>query len=154
MRDVRIRKTESIACVRVQQRRREDSVSPAGWPVVASVLDAEDPRVHWSGPRDWLVTSDVQSVEVLIATLRTREDSRRCVITNLTDSFTCFELDGPDAMIALTADCGLDLAAFAVRQYAQTLLHQVPVLITREGAGEWRMLVDRSLATFFEDSLL
>lgn len=153
MRDVHIRKIESVACIRVQQRRREEAAPPIGWPVVASVLDSEEPRVHWSAPRDWLLTSDSESPESMLAALHARVDLRHCVFTDVSDAFTCYLLEGPEALLALTADCGLDLEAFVVRQYAQTLLHQVPALITREAQGEWRLLVDRSLATFLEDSL-
>ncbi|RUW53312.1 hypothetical protein EOA32_09840 [Mesorhizobium sp. M1A.F.Ca.ET.072.01.1.1] len=80
--------------------------------------------------------------------LRRVETAVNLAILDLSDSRVCLTLEGPGASGLLSRVAALDFgdAAFLVGQFAQTAIHQVSVLIDRQGIDQFTLLIPTTFA--------
>lgn len=103
-------------------------------PKAANRRTEGDPYAVWWSPESRLLVAERAAI-ALPAGL---------IAHDLGDGLAVLDLDGPDAGSLLAMGCGLDLDGIPADGSARTLLAQVPVLLTRHGAG-FRLHLDRPL---------
>lgn len=108
------------------------------------------PRAFWIGPTEWLLL-DHGIVEVRRRLLSSA--GRALVqVTDVSDAFASFRIEGSLARSALTADIGAprDVAAATPERYLRTRLGQVDVVLHCVDDSGFEVHVDRSLADYLE----
>lgn len=112
------------------------------------------PRAFWIGPAEWLLL-DHGIVEVQRRVLSSA--GRALVqVTDVSDAFASFRIEGSLARSALTADIGAprDVATATPECYLRTRLGQVEVVLHCVDDSAFELHVDRSLADYLESWLL
>jgi sarcosine oxidase subunit gamma len=116
---------------------------------VQSVTDLALPRAPGSsaagllasilclGPDEWLVSSDVQGGDGLVASLHAALRGIASAAVDVGHARIVYAVGGSNARAVLAKGCPLDLheRIFPVGSCAQTLLAKVPVLVHCRGAG-------------------
>lgn len=107
-------------------------------------------RMAWLGPSEWLLTVPEGEESSVRAALETALAGQHVAVVDVTDGNTVIVLEGPDAAEIIAGECPLDLhlRVFAVGRCAQTLLGKSNVMIVREGAERFAILVRRSFAPY------
>jgi len=127
-----------------------------GLPAEPNTVRGADPWALWLAPAEWLVYAFADTRASLIEMVDPWVRTGSHVCADVSSGLSLLELSGPNAIELLAAGCGLDLEGDAVPQSrcAQTLFHQVPLILHRPGGAElWRLIVDRSVSAFLCDSL-
>lgn len=93
-----------------------------------------DPYAVWWSPESRLLVAERAMITV----------PPGVIAHDLGDGLAVLDLDGGEARALLSMGSGLDLDELATDGTARTLLAQVPVLLTRRGAG-FRLHLDRAL---------
>jgi heterotetrameric sarcosine oxidase gamma subunit len=108
------------------------------------------PRAFWIGPTEWLLL-DHGIVEVQRRVLSSA--GRALVqVTDVSDAFASFRIEGSLARSVLTADIGAprDVATATPERYLRTRLGQVDVVLHCVDDSGFEVHVDRSLADYLE----
>ena len=93
-----------------------------------------DPYAVWWSPESRLLVAERATISVPAG----------LIAHDLGDGLAVLDLDGAEASSLLAMGSGLDLDGLAADGAARTLIAQVPVLLTRRGAG-FRLHLDRAL---------
>lgn len=130
---------------------------------VASVIDLEPPRapntsasglfasILWLGPDEWLVVSETQSGEELLARLRQALQGLHAAVTEVGSGRIVYAVAGMHAREVLAKGCAIDLhpRAFGPGRCAQTLLAKAAVLLhQRAPEPAFDVYVGRSYADY------
>jgi sarcosine oxidase subunit gamma len=85
----------------------------------------------WLGPDEWLVVSETEPAETVLAELEAATAADHHAIVDVSANRAVLELTGPDRRELLAAGCGIDLhpRAWRTGMCAQTLLANVAVLL-------------------------
>lgn len=107
-------------------------------------------RMAWLGPNEWLLTVPESEEIALRTALETALAGQHSAVVDVSDGNTVIVLEGADAVEILAGECPLDLhpRAFPVGRCAQTLLGKSNVMIVREAADRFAILVRRSFAPY------
>jgi len=111
----------------------------------------------WLTPAEWLLECPAAETDSLQSAFTRRFATSLAIVTDMTDAFACFELNGARTHDTLTSGCSLDLRAdiFPAGRVARTSLAGIPAIIRRTGEPQgFRCLVDRSYARHLRDWLL
>jgi len=109
--------------------------------------------ILWLSPTEWLIelpASANDSGRIIAGALQ----ATLAALTDMSDAFAGFDIDGARAVDVLMSGCSLELtsSAFATGRVARTAIADLPVVIRRLTGGEspaathFRCWVDRSLA--------
>jgi sarcosine oxidase, subunit gamma len=118
----------------VSLRVDPDSARAAGLPLprTPNTWTGNGPReALWLGPDEWLVVSDVDPAEEVVAGLQRSLAGRHHSALDVSANRVVIELRGPRRLELLEAGCGLDLHPRSWREgmCAQTLLANLVVLL-------------------------
>ncbi len=146
----------NVPKLRVQRMPGMRGELPRLLPTASNTANGAGPWALWLGPSDWLIYSLDGTASDLLQLVGDGVRTGTIVVTEISDSFTVFELAGPLAVELLESGCGLDLTGHAVPSgaCAQSHFQEVPILLHRPAPGDaWRVFVDRSLSHHLSDSL-
>jgi heterotetrameric sarcosine oxidase gamma subunit len=110
----------------------------------------------WLTPSEWLLELPTGAIESLQSPLTRRLAMSLAVVTDVSDAFACYQINGVRATEFLASGCGLDFRtqSFSTGRVARTLLADVPAIIWKTGEPQrFRCLVDRSFAAHLQDWL-
>lgn len=110
-----------------------------------------DPWILWLAPEQWLITSDYESADTLIARCREALGSLVHSATDASAALTCLRLEHPQAGGLLAMGSGLDYDRLSPGQCARTRLARVPVVIVPLRTEIYELYVDRSYARYLYD---
>ena len=115
-----------------------------------TVATAGAKRMAWLGPNEWLLTAPEGEESALRAALEAALAGQHAAVVDVSDGNTVIVLEGADAVEILAGECPLDLhpRAFPVGRCSQTLLGKSNVMIVRETADRFAILVRRSFAPY------
>jgi sarcosine oxidase subunit gamma len=94
-------------------------------------------RIHWLGPDDWLLLAPMTEIH-LFEKINSAWTGFHQSVTDITGGQTVVRIEGESTQQLLNQGCTLDLhhGVFKVGHCAQSLLAQVPVLISRSSNNE------------------
>ena len=134
-----------------------DAIRIAGRPLPLSPNSwtGADPVCCRIAPDTWLVQSALHDANDVMLALRKGCGRRTFVVTDLSDAFVTFWLEGAHSVALLARGCGLDLSVTAFRTSActRTRVAQLPVIVRRAGFERFELMVDRAAAQYFHDWL-
>lgn len=129
------------------------------WPIRPNTWSANAATtVLWLAPAEWAVVG-MPHVEAAARAGRACDAGLHDVV-DLGEGRVRFDVSGPRALDLLAKGCSLDLhpRAFAADACAQTLLAQVPVLISavppQDDSTRWRLWSDASLTGYLRNWLI
>ncbi|MEU4540728.1 sarcosine oxidase subunit gamma family protein [Streptosporangium sp. NPDC023825] len=116
---------------------------------------ADDTRVLWLGPDEWLVVGPAGGTG-LEARLRAAAGTGHAAVTDVSAQRTVLLVTGPRARDLLSHGCALDLhpRAFGPGRCAQTMLARAQVVIAAREDGGFHILVRSSFADYLVAWLL
>lgn len=117
--------------------------------------DEEHPA-FWLAPNDWLLVNPVTAIDNIDIALKEAANGATSCVTDVSDAYSIIDISGEDAAPKLAEGCSVDLddKVFPSGRYVLTRLQHLSVIIHRlDGAGKFRVLVDRSMARFLRDWL-
>jgi len=147
-----------IACVNLRGAPNDSKFVRA----VTSVTDVAPPTqpctsvaslfvsILWLGPDEWLVISETQRGDEIVAGLRQALRGIHSAVTEVGDGRVVCALSGVAARSVLAKGCSIDFhsRAFPAGQCVQTLLAKASVLIHSRAADSYEVYVARSFADY------
>lgn len=115
-----------------------------------------DPATYWLGPDQWLLTSDTQSADDIIAGIDASLSGQLYAATDISSNSVCFALSGPATRMILAMGCGIDMRSseFKPGQCVRTHFANVLLLIVAVEDNNFDLHVDRSHARYLSDWLV
>lgn len=100
----------------------------------------------WTGPGQWMIESEGRAESGFAAALAA--EAPGCAITEQTDGWTAFEIDGPPEAIRALLEklVNIDAAGFAPGQATRTGLHHMGTFLIRRAEDRLAVIGMRSLA--------
>lgn len=117
-----------------------DLPGPGRW------VEGSGRSAFWTGPDQWMIEFPGQADQDVAALLV--QEAPGCAITEQTDGFVAFDLEGPEAAVLAVLEklVNIDLRAFGPGYATRTGLHHMAVFVIRRGAGKVSFLGMRSAA--------
>jgi heterotetrameric sarcosine oxidase gamma subunit len=109
-----------------------------------------EPTSLWISPDQWLLVSERQSAEALVAHCRSGLGEMLHNATDATDALDCLVVEGARARALLAMACGLDLEgdSFPRGKCARTRFAKVAAVIHAVGEEKFDVYVDRSVSHY------
>ncbi|HEX9706786.1 MAG TPA: sarcosine oxidase subunit gamma family protein [Steroidobacteraceae bacterium] len=122
-------------------------------PITANCWTGTDPVISRIAPDTWLFQSSLHDATDILQAVRKACGRRMFVVTDLSDTFVTFTLEGAQATALLARGCGLDfsLSTFHTSSCTRTRLAQLPAVIRRASFERFECLVDRAVAQYLYD---
>jgi heterotetrameric sarcosine oxidase gamma subunit len=122
-------------------------------PITQNSWTGADPIISRIAPDTWLIQSALHEAADVMHALRKGCGRRSFVITDLSDAFVTFVLEGAESTELLARGCALDfsLAVFHTSSCTRTRLAQLPVVIRRASFERFECIVDRAAAQYLYD---
>ncbi len=125
-------------------------------PIAANTTNTTDNcSVFWMGPDEWLFRSEPAATTALSSALAEEVcagafSEMHAAAVDVSDYYTLFELQSPNALALLSRSCPLDLEkAFAEAGHcAQTRIGNAAVLLDSDDVSTWRIQVRWSYAQY------
>jgi len=138
----------------VRLRVRPNGADTAGktlqLPQQALQWRAGDPAACWLGPDQWLLTSDTQAADDIVAHIDRTLSSQLHAATDMSSHNVCFALTGPAARTVLAMGCGIDMhaRAFTTGQCVRTHFANVSLFMVAVNDNHFDLYFDRSYARY------
>lgn len=99
-------------------------------------------------PNQWLHICALDKVAEIVANYKTKITTENIIISTMSDQYIIFEIKGTHAQNLLAKGCELDLSSdnFKQNSCARTLLAHLNIVIWRETAEDFKLLIDASFA--------
>jgi sarcosine oxidase subunit gamma len=114
---------------------------------------AEDMRLHWLTPKEWLIVAEPNQESRLMGLLESVVAADISHATVISDARMTLEITGPRVVELLSQACSLDLhsAHFCVGRSTVTRFAQLPALLSKTGQETFELTVDRAYARYTHD---
>ena len=122
-------------------------------PLEPNTMTSGEHSVYWLGPDEWLVQTDSGNREKIVAQLESSLASMHAAVNDLSDGNVVIELIGTDVIDVLAQGCTLDFDGFPVGHCAQTGLGKTGVLLRRDAADRFTVIVRRSFSAYLRQWL-
>lgn len=124
----------------------------AGAPDVCEMLESNGHRAWWMGPDQWLVDAEFDTSGTWAKAVKEAMGDAAS-ITDQTEGFCRFDLNGPLCVDLLQRLCGLDSDQMQVGAAQRTQLHHMACVVIKTEAG-WSVLGAHSSAGSLHHALL
>lgn len=113
---------------------------PGGWAEGAGIA------AFWTGPDQWMVEFPGRAAEDVAAGLAARAPD--CSITEQTDGFACFEIEGADAALTALLEklVNIDTGRFGPGSATRTGFHHMSIFVIRRAENRLAVMGMRSAA--------
>jgi heterotetrameric sarcosine oxidase gamma subunit len=124
-------------------------------PITANCWTGTDPIISRIAPDTWLLQSALHGATDLLEAVQKGCGRRIFVITDLSDAFVTFTIEGAQSTALLARGCGLDLSlnTFNTSSCTRTRLAQMPVVVRRASFERFECIVDCTYAQYLYDWL-
>ena len=104
-------------------------------PEVGEVVLHDPEAGFWMGPDQWMIGAPIGSHEDLAARLKTRMGDTAS-ITEQTDAWTCFDLQGETVEPAMELLCNIDIRKMRTGDAQRTSIHHLGCFVTRRDPAD------------------
>jgi sarcosine oxidase, subunit gamma len=121
-------------------------------PIRANTAARKDGQaLLWLGPDEWLAVVEDDRREAALAGLRAALAGRHAAVTDVSEGSIVLEIDLPQAADILSRGCPLDFdpGVFPAGSCAQSVFGKTGVVLLRETAQRFVIVVRRSFARYF-----
>lgn len=116
---------------------------------VAGYVTGEAFNAFWTGPEQWFVMADHEQHELPATDLK-GELGPKASVTDQSDGWVVFDLQGPALTPILEKLANIDLAAFTTGRAQRTVIEHVSCFVLCDAPGQsYRLLCGRSFASSF-----
>lgn len=124
-------------------------------PITPNCWTGTDPAISRIAPDTWLLQSALHDATDVLEAVRKGCGRRMFVVTDLSDGFVTFTLEGAQSTALLARGCGLDLSlsSFHTSSCTRTRFAQLTVVIRRVSFERFECIVDRASAQHLYDWL-
>ncbi len=134
-----------------------DAIRIAGrpMPITPNSWTGTDPVICRIAPDTWLMQSTLHDAADVVQAVRKGCGRRTFVVTDLSDAFVTFVLDGAQSPALLARGCALDLSlsTFRTSSCARTRLAMLPAVVRRASFERFECIIDRAAAQYFYEWL-